>query len=70
MTFTEDVWLDEEELRSRILSAKVQRIAAASELRAAQINPSPADVEAYVASTPRQKHRLMMAWAVLNASYG
>ena len=61
--------LDQAAWDTRILTAQLERVAAARELREYQIEPSPADVEAWLASSPRQKRRLMELWAAFNASY-
>jgi hypothetical protein len=53
----------------KLLQMQFERVAAARELREALIEPSPADVEAWLASTPRQKRHLMELWAAFNASY-
>jgi len=61
--------LDAAELHAQILTASFKRTAAARELADAGINASPGDVEAYVAMSPAERRRIMMTWAILNASY-
>jgi hypothetical protein len=57
--------MDEGELMLRVLTEQMERIAAANELRGAGIEPTAADVSAWLAADPRTKRRLGIAWAVL-----
>lgn len=60
---------DAAEWNARIFMMQMERTVAARELREYQIEPSLADVEQWLASSPRQKRRLMELWAAMNASY-
>jgi hypothetical protein len=61
--------IDSAEWDVKLLTAQFERTAAARELAEHQINASPADVESWLAATPRQKRRLMELWATFNSSY-
>jgi hypothetical protein len=61
--------VDDAEWSVKLLTAQFERAAAVNELREALIEPSPADVENWLASTPRQRRRLMELWAIFNSSY-
>jgi hypothetical protein len=61
--------LDTAEWNMRIMAQQLERAAAVRELREFQIEPSPADVENWLAASPRSRRRLMESWAVFNASY-
>jgi hypothetical protein len=56
---------DTAELTVRVLTEQMERVAAAHELQALGIEPSPADVSAWLAADTRTKRRLGIAWAVL-----
>ena len=61
---------DASELNIKLLSAQFERAATARELAGMGItSASPADIESYIAMTPRQRRQANMAWLVLNASY-
>jgi hypothetical protein len=60
---------DDAEWSVKLLTAEFERAAAARELAEHQINASPADVESWLAATPRQKRRLLELWYIFNSSY-
>jgi hypothetical protein len=61
--------LEAAEQNVKLLNMQFERVAAERELRGYGINASPADVEQWVASSPRQKRRLMELLAAMDAAY-
>jgi hypothetical protein len=61
---------DATDLQAQILVGKVIRASAVRDLTELGINPSLADVEAWVAATPKQRVSLAKAYAIYMASYG
>jgi hypothetical protein len=57
------------ELMAEVLTAQLARVVAARELEAFGISPSPADVEAWLSATPRQRMQLVKAYAIYEAPY-
>lgn len=60
--------IDAEEVQASAMIAALERAVIERELRELHINPSPADVEAYLAMTPRQRRSANLLWAVLNTT--
>jgi hypothetical protein len=61
--------IDSAEWDVKLLTAEFERTAAARELAEHQINASPADIEAWIAATPRTRRKLLELWHIMNASY-
>ncbi len=59
---------DTEELATRVTLGILERTAAARELRELGINPSPADTEAWLRMTGRQRDSAAVSWAVYQGS--
>jgi len=59
---------DADALAVEVLAAAMERVVAGNELRDVGVNPSPADIEHYLAMTERERRAAHMRWAVLKAS--
>jgi hypothetical protein len=60
---------DDAEWGVKLLTAQFERAAATRELAEHQINASPADIEAWIAATPRTRRKLLELWYIMNESY-
>jgi hypothetical protein len=61
--------IETEELAAEVLASAAEWHAASGELRQLGINPSPADTEAWLAMTPRQRDKAAMSWTIYRARW-
>ncbi len=59
---------DERLLGMEVLAGVMIRAGAAAELLSMGIDPSPADVEAWIGADNRTRRRLGLAWAIMSGS--
>jgi hypothetical protein len=55
-------------LAAEVLTAALERAVAGNELRSLGIEPSPSDVEHYLAMTQRERRAANVRWAVMKAA--
>lgn len=55
---------DSTELGLEIMTGAVERVNAAKELRSLGVEPSPADVEAWISTTARQRKQASLTYAI------
>ena len=68
MVFSSSGADDADLLVAEVLSAALERVAAGNELRQLGIEPSPSDVESYLAMSQRERRAANMRWAVMQAT--